>query len=152
MEDNKWYESIEKEINSLKEKMSEEDYNYYGLGLLLQAAKRVDDFSSECEECDSIKEKITSILACISNWPKTTKEEKENYIQVFRSITEHLKKQHNLRQKGWPLWILTIIGGLLGALPGLIGVLSGMQATHPSARAENVGFSLFFCNGGCYNW
>ena len=135
MEDNDWYKSIVKETNLLRGKMPEGEYNDYGLDLLLRIAKRVEDFSPQCEECSSEKEQISNILAGISNWPSITKEQKKNYIQTLRIISDHLKNQHNLTQKGWPLWISIIIGGLLGALPGLI---SALLESDPESQAWSL--------------
>ena len=135
MEDNKWYEGVEKEINSLKGKISKGEYNDYGVGLLIRVAKRVEGFSPQCAECSNFKEQITSIIEGISYWPKTTKEQKTNYIVTFRNITEHLKRKHGLTQKEWPLLYPIMICSMLCALLALIPVLFGLLSSYEETRA-----------------
>ncbi|GAI67229.1 unnamed protein product, partial [marine sediment metagenome] len=42
---------IVKEINSYKDRLSQKEQKKYKLDLLLRLAKRVDDFSTLCGEC-----------------------------------------------------------------------------------------------------
>ena len=141
MEENNWYRIVKKDIGSLKDKMSKGDYKDYRLDLLLRIAKRLEISSLQCEKCSIFKEGITNILAYISDWPDTTKEQKQNYKLVFRSITEHLIRQHHVTKKRWPLWIPTLIGGVLGALPSTIGTLI-LYSTEPSQFEVDISIPM----------
>ncbi len=97
MEDNKWYEGIEKEIGSLKGKMSKSDYKLYELELLSRVVNRVDSFSSDCEYCQGHRNDISNLVAKLDNLPMTN-EDIADYSSTFRSIIEHLKKRHGLHR------------------------------------------------------
>ena len=110
---NDWYESIEREISSLKEKMTKGDYKLFEVDLLLRAAKRVTSFSSGCEYCQGHRNDISNLVADLGNLPKMTEEEVADYGRKFRSILRHLDKHHGLHRSvpnpGIPLGI----GGLI---------------------------------------
>ena len=97
MEDNNWYEGIERGISSLKEKMPKEDYSDYELDLLLRVAKRVAGFSSDCEHCHGHRNDISKLITNLDNI-SLTNEEEADYGRTFRIITNHLKKYHRLHR------------------------------------------------------
>ena len=98
MEDNNWYEGIEKEISSLKEKMSKSDHKLYGVDLLLRIAKRVDSLSSDCEYCQGHRNDISNLVTDLDNLSDITKEEVSDYDRTFRSLVGHLEKRHGLHR------------------------------------------------------
>ena len=95
MKANNWYEGIEKEIGSLKEKMSKGDFNLYELGLLSRVAIHVAGFSSNCEHCKGHRNDISNLLTKLDNLPMNN-EDIADYGRMFRSILKHLKKRHGL--------------------------------------------------------
>ena len=97
MEDNNWYEGIEKEISSLKENMTKRDYSAYELDTLLSIAKRVSSLSDKCEECAESKEKISNAISSIAGYPNISKKQKKKYIHTFRAIVKHLKESHSIK-------------------------------------------------------
>ena len=94
---NKWYEGIEKEIGSLKEKVSKSDSKLYELGLLLRVAKRVAGFSYRCEHCQGHRSGISNLVTNLESLPMTN-EGVADYGSRFRSIIEHLNKSHGLHR------------------------------------------------------
>ncbi|MFC2026760.1 hypothetical protein ACFLUX_02160 [Chloroflexota bacterium] len=153
---NNWYEGIEREIGSLKEKVSKEESKLYELDLLQRVAKRVGGFSSDCEYCQGHRNDISKLITDLGNLPKITQEEVADYGRKFRSIIKHLEKHHLLYRIVptapyilIPLGIavlLFIIGGVMlssdeatrnfdlsglvwwffGAIIGLVGVVLGI--------------------------
>jgi len=95
MEENNWYEGIEKEIGSLKEKTSKGDFNLYEVDLLSRVAKHVAGFSSNCEDCQGHRNDISNLLAKLDNLPMNN-EDIADYGRTFRSILKHLNKRHGL--------------------------------------------------------
>jgi hypothetical protein len=95
MEDNDWYDGIEKEIGSLKEKMSKGDSQLYELDLLSRVAKRVASFSSDCEHCQEHRNDISKLVTNLDGLPMKN-EDVADYGRTFRSILKHLKKRHGL--------------------------------------------------------
>ena len=94
-ETNTWYQDIEKQINSLKEKMGKGDSQLYELDLLSRVAKRVDSFSSDCEHCQAHRSDISNLVTNLESLPMTN-EDVADYGKTFRSILRHLKKNHGL--------------------------------------------------------
>ena len=131
MEDYYWYEGIEKEINSLKEKMSKGDYSAYELDSLLHVAKRISSLSEKCNECAELKGEITNAIKGLANWPNTSKEEKKTYIFEFRTSANHLKKYHPLTKNGKSMFgykKLIIIGITCIALAAVMAYAYGSAA------------------------
>ena len=97
MEDNNWYENVEKEIDSLKEKMSKSDSKLYELVLLSRVAKRVAGFSYRCEHCQGHRNDVSKLITSLDNLPMNNEGVTE-YGITFRNIVQHLKKQHGLHR------------------------------------------------------
>ena len=117
---NDWYENTDKEISSLKDKMSLSDYKLYEVELLSRVAKRVDVFSPQCEECSNFKGQITSIIEGISDWQNSKKEQRVSYVLALRSVIKHLEKQHKLVKEKSSLWIPFLLGGSLFLIAGIV--------------------------------
>ena len=123
---NNWYEGIEKEISSLKEKMNKRDYAVYELNALLRVAKRISSLSDECSQCAELKENITHAISGIAAYRNISKKQKKNYIHTFRVIAKHLKESHSIKivrspnvrkmqyHKIGPLEFTALIIGILG--------------------------------------
>ena len=116
-----WYEGIEKEISSLKDKMSKSDYKPYELDLLLRVAKRVASLSSDCKYCQGYRNDVSNLVTNLGNLPKMTEEEVPDYGRTFRSILRHLDKRHGLHRNFPNPFILLGIGGLVFLLMLYIG-------------------------------
>ncbi|MFC1846524.1 hypothetical protein ACFLYS_00485 [Chloroflexota bacterium] len=97
MEDNNWYEGIESEISSLKEKMSRSDSKLFEVDLLSRVAKRVTGFSSDCEYCQGHRNDVSNLVTNLDNLPMTN-EDVADYGRTFRTIIKHLKKRHGLNR------------------------------------------------------
>jgi len=121
MAEKDWYEGIEKEISSLKEKMPKGDYSAYELDALLRVAKRVASLSDGCEVCAESSGKITDAIEGIADWPDASKEQKDGYTHAFRITVKHLEKNHALetaRTLGCGGWS-GVIGASIATLIGL---------------------------------
>ena len=116
MEDNSWYQGVEKEISLLKGKMSRRDYSAYELDGFLRVAKKVSNLLDECIQCAGFKETIKNGLNNLADWPDISKDQRENYIYTFRTILKHLEESHSLKQPVWRLLVpsggLCILGGI----------------------------------------
>ncbi len=122
-----WYNRTVKEIGSYKDTLSAKDYKKYKLDLLLRIARRVEDFSSICGQCQLFQQEITgltkepSLLIQIPN-----KENSKSYFKVINNIVKHLQKQHKLvregQNKGKWIGVSLGIGTALGAVLGNAGI------------------------------
>jgi ribosomal protein L40E len=148
MGNNSWYEGIEKEINSLKEKMSKSDYSTYELDGLLRLSKRILSLSSECSQCAEFKEKITNAISGLTGYPDISKEQKDNYIRTFRTIVKHFEKYHSTQSPllesvsryGCIIGLLCWLGGI-GLLVGAFG-LAFMVSEVPDKTFVFIGFGI----------
>ncbi len=118
---NDWYEGIEKEIISLKDRMSKSDYKLYELDLLLRVAKRVVGLSSDCEYCQGHRNDISNLVTDLGNSSKMTKEEVADYGRTFKSVLRHLDKRHGLHRSVLNPAIPLGIGGLIFLIMLFIG-------------------------------
>lgn len=120
-----WYESIKKDIYSLKERLTEKEYQMYELEFLLHVAKRVSSFSSICSDCYNNRQDISNLLIDINDPSQMTVVEVKNYGNIFRRIIKHLENQHKLVKEGIILRSV-LIGFTVGVTPGAIITLIGI--------------------------
>ena len=117
-----WHNRIAKEISLRKDSLSKKDAKKYKLDLLLRVARRLDDFSSYCGECQLFQPEITKItqaLGYIVQVPKqTSKEERKSYSKTINTIIKHLQKQHKLVAEGRNIGIWIGIGMGIGTALG----------------------------------
>ena len=114
-----WYNRIVKEINLHKDTLSKKDAKKYKLDLLLRIAKRVDDFSSYCGECQMFQQEITKLtgeLSLLIQMPN--KEGRKSYSKAINNIVKHLKKEHKLVSEGQHMGIGLAIGIGIGTALG----------------------------------
>jgi len=113
-----WYNRIVKEISPHKDSLSKKDYKKYKLDLLLRVAKRVDDFSSYCGECQMFQQEITRLTGDLQNISLMSKENRKSYFKTIGNITKHLQKQHKLVTAGHNIGIWIGIGMGIGVAIG----------------------------------
>jgi len=133
----KWYDGIVKEINLHKDSLNKKSAKKYKLDLLLRMAKRVDDFSTICGECQMFQSEITGLtreLSLLIQMPN--KESQKSYFKAIGKITKHLQKQHKLVTAGQYM-------GMWGVIGTAIGVVIGAALGNPSAgMAIGVGIGV----------
>lgn len=118
-----WYNRIAGEISQYQYTLNEKDAKKYKLDLLLRVAKRVDDFSPSCGECQTFQAEVTRLvqeLSLLVQMP--SKEGLKSHTKAVNSVVGHLKKVHKLVDKGHYLGIGIGIGMAVGAaLGGALG-------------------------------
>jgi hypothetical protein len=131
VDNNDWYEGIEKEISSLKEKMRTMNSSQYELVLLSRVAKRIAGFSSDCEHCQGHRKDISNLITNLGNLPMSN-EVFANYRRTFGSITNHLEG-HNRLHKGFSS------GGLILIVVGTALFVWGTANRNPTLIYLNEG-------------
>jgi len=150
-----WYNRIATEISQYKITLGEKGAKKYKLDLLRRVAKRVDEFSDICSECQAFKQEITSLMQELSLLIQMPGQEGlKNHTKAVNNIVSHLKKVHKLVDKGQYLGMgigigLAIGGGLGAALgaaldnPGIgtgIGIALGVAiGTYLDNKAKQEG-------------
>ncbi len=124
-----WYNRIATEISGYRITLGRKDSKKYRLDQLLRIARRVDDFSGICGECQGYQQQITRLvndLAMMIQIPD--KEGYKKHIKAITDLTEHLKNVHKLVDKGHYMGIGIGIGMAIG---GGIGAALGAVADSP---------------------
>jgi len=138
-----WYNRIATEISQYQTTLNKKDARKYKLDLLLRVAKRVDDFSSYCGECQTFKQEITGLvqeLSLLLQMP--SKQGLKSHTRAVRNLVEHLKKVHKLVDKGHYLGIGIGIGMAIGAALGAaLGASLGAALDNPGIGTA-VGIAL----------
>jgi hypothetical protein len=112
---NEWLDGIKKQLNLLKDTLSERDYKKYKLRLLLCLAERVTQFFDECGKCQIFQKDISALIQDAGNLVQLSdKQRQKSYFKSMDNITNHLEKQHKLVKEGYYLAICIAIGTALG--------------------------------------
>jgi hypothetical protein len=128
----KWYYDIAKQVDQLKNALSEKDYRKYRLNLLNGLAQRVDELSPACKHCYFFKQAISTLAQNASNLiPLADKDGMKAHLLTITIIINHLKKQHKLVEESHFTNLLYPLGAAMGAVLGIfmphivIGILAG---------------------------
>jgi hypothetical protein len=111
-----WHNRIDSEIDQYRVSLGPKGAKSYRLDTLLRVAKRVDDFSQTCGECQTYQKEIEGLvqeLGLITQVPD--KESRKKYTAAIDRIIEHLKKTHKLVDKGHYMGVGIGIGMAIGA-------------------------------------
>lgn len=101
--------------------MSNKESKKYKLDLLLRIARRVDDFSPECGNCQLFQQEITKLvqdLGFMLQAPNPNKEGRKRYSRAINNIVKHLQKEHHLVSDGQNMGIWMAIGVGIGTALG----------------------------------
>jgi hypothetical protein len=111
-----WYNRIASEISQYRITLGAKDTKKYRIDQLLRIAKRIDEFSGICSECQSHQQEINRMVENLSMMMQVAdREGLKKYYKTIESLTEHLKKGHNLVEKGHYTGIGIGIGMAVGA-------------------------------------
>ena len=110
-----WYNRTATEINLYKDTSNKKKSKKYKLELLLGVANRVDEFSSDCGECQIFQQEITTLAQDLGNLIQLPgKERRKSHIKKINNIVKHLKKEHKLITEGYYRGMGMIMGPAMG--------------------------------------
>ncbi|MFC1966636.1 glycine zipper family protein [Chloroflexota bacterium] len=116
-----WYDGIAKQINQLKDTLSEKDYKKHKLSLLLCVAERIAEFSPECGQCQIFQQDISTLTQDVGNIIQVTdKDKRKAHLKTINRMIGHLQKQHKLVTHGYYMGIGVTIGTAIGVASGAI--------------------------------
>ena len=134
-----WYNGVAAEISQYQLTLGQKDSKKYRLGQLLRIAKRVDDFSGICAQCQAYQREISGLVQDLSLMVQMP--DREGLKKHNKAITgqiEHLKNIHKLVDKGHYTGMGVGIGLAVGAG---IGAALGAVADSP-AIGTGIGIAL----------
>ena len=142
-----WYNRIASEISGYQITLGQKDSRKYKLDQLLRIAKRVDDFSGICGECQGYQQQITKLVQDLSMMVQIPDDEGlKKHIKATTDLTEYLKKVHKLVDKGhyvgMGIGIGMAIGGGIGAALGAVADSPGIGIGIGIALGAAVGALL----------
>ncbi len=136
-----WYNRIATEISQYQVTLGQNGAKKHKLDLLLHVAKRVDDFSATCSECQTLKQDITNLVQEMSMLIQMpNKEGFKRHIKAVNGLVEHLKKVHKLVEKGHYMGMGIGIGMAIGAVAG--GSLGAVFDNAGIGTAIGIGLGL----------
>ena len=125
-----WYENIDRQIKTYQDTLNKKEAKKLKLDLLLRVARRVDEFSAYCGECQTLKQEITMLVAELGNLIHLpSKEARRKYTKAINSMVKHLQKQHKLITEGHNMGVWIGIGMAIGVG---IGTALGNPAIGPA--------------------
>ena len=111
-----WYNRIASEISQYTISPGDREIRKYKLDRLLRVARRIDDFSPTCSDCQMYRNEIEGYVKEIGLLiQQPDKDQLKKYTKSVYEITEHLKKVHNLVDKGHYMGMGISIGMAVGA-------------------------------------
>ena len=114
-----WYDGIAKQINQLKDTLSEKDYKKYKLSLLLCVAERIAEFSPECGQCQIFQQDISTLTQDVGNIIQIAdKDKRKAHLKTINRMIGHLRKQHKLVTEGYYMGIGIVFGSSIGVALG----------------------------------
>jgi hypothetical protein len=137
-----WYDGVAGEIEQQKLRLSPKGQKKYNVNSLIRAAKRVAEFSEECDTCRQLQGEVNDLVSRLGNADQFSREERKEFRQKQKKLTDHLHKHHKLVPEGYYIAIgagLGIsIGGAIGTSLGNIGAGIGIGI----ALGAGIGASL----------
>ena len=132
-----WHDGVTKQIDLFKETLDKRNYRKYKIDMLQCLANRIEQFSSECGQCQMFKQDISTLVQDVSNLSQMpNKESRKHYFKSMNGVIGHLQRQHKLVAEGYYIGIGMAIGTGLGVAIGTatdnvgsgipIGVACGM--------------------------
>lgn len=112
-----WHNGIIIKINNLEMSLDKKTARNYRTDLLKRVARRIDEFSASCSECQSMKDTLNTLVEEASHQSglPVTKAQFKSYHKSVELLAGHLKKTHKLIEPGMYLAIGISIGVALGA-------------------------------------
>ncbi|MFC1955811.1 hypothetical protein ACFLWZ_04705 [Chloroflexota bacterium] len=115
-----WLDGIKKQVNMLKDTLSEKYFKKYKLYLLLCLAERVTQFYDECGQCQIFQQDLSALIEDVGNLTQLAdKERQKSYFKSMDKITNHLQKQHKLVNEGYYMGIGIAMGSGIGVALGV---------------------------------
>lgn len=109
-------------LNDIKNNNSHKNFSRkLNVEMVERIIKRLDSFSSECEECNHYLNELGDyILLHKEELEKLEKNSVKQYRQMIANITSHLQKNHQLVTQGYYLGIYISLSLSVGLIFGMV--------------------------------
>ena len=106
-----WYNRVISQIINLELTADKKFASRYQLEFSRHIARRLDEFSTSCVECERMKHEFSTLINEMDTCIQTgTKEGLKQYRSLLKDIQGHLTKIHKLVKKGYYIGIGLSLG------------------------------------------
>ncbi|MBN1250574.1 MAG: hypothetical protein JXR51_05150 [Bacteroidales bacterium] len=120
MLDSIWYKKLEIKVEEESQKLYKNDFKFYQVDAFLNAAKKTDFFSDDCDICKKHKTSSDEIAENLHNYLKGDFKLRKVYEKKLLEITNHLKSAHKIYPEQYFISFYSLIGVLSGLALGAI--------------------------------
>ncbi len=118
-----WYYQVSKIINDQKENLYKRDFKFFQVDVLLKLAKKIDHYSSECNECNNYKKEILELSEQIPELLNNSLKGRREFEKNIDKYRNHLKRKHKLMPERYYISLYSLLGTVIGITVGLIAAL-----------------------------
>jgi hypothetical protein len=119
-----WFDKIKIQVDENFEKLHKKDFKFYQVDTFLKLAKKVDEFSSDCIDCKSLKRKIEEASENLDFYLNGEISSRRSYEKILNEISKHIRKTHKVFPKQYNLYSFSFFGIIAGLFLGwLIALL-----------------------------
>ena len=116
---NSWSEGFYSRLEKIREQIPKSDFRFYNLGHLPLVAKKTEEFSKQCEICQSNQKILDQLVemmpGCFENHHTRRKFDKEK-----SRIEKHLHRKHQVHYAHFQYSLFSFLGILAGLLAGVL--------------------------------
>ena len=114
-----WTENFENDIKAQIEGVKRLDVGYINVRLLNNTAKKIDQFSDNCESCKQYKSDYNRLLP---NLVKKVEESlfRDEYEKKLVEVSKHLEQVHKVMPKSYFASLYTFFGIIIGLALGAL--------------------------------
>ena len=108
-------------------------FKLYKLSLHQRVARRVDSYDTSCAECRSFQKVISKLTEGLDGLSMMTRKQQKHHLSVLGKVVKHLRKKHNLVDKGAYKELYTVVGLIVGAMiPSIYFAIHFASSINPS--------------------
>ena len=93
---NVWSNTIKQNIENQRESIFKRDYKFFKIDRLEKVAERIDEYSDNCEVCQSFKPEVENISLNVAELINGSPNNRSQYEKRNEVLIKHLKEEHGL--------------------------------------------------------
>lgn len=111
-----WFSQVESNIFENREKIYYRDYRFFQVDRFLKLAGKVDNHSSSCRECNSMKRDISEVADNLTDYLSGSSKMRRKYESELSRMLEHMRYEHGF----YPLEYYSSTYSAWGLVIGLV--------------------------------
>ena len=107
---NVWSNTIKHNIENQSENIFKRDYKFFKIDRLERIAERIDEYSGNCEVCQSFKPEVENISQNVAELINGSPNDRSQYEKRNEVIVKHLKERHGLVHRDYYASVYSLAG------------------------------------------